>query len=333
MRYVKLLTFVLLLWSNSAMAATLAWNANTEVTVVGYRVYQCDITPCSPGSGNQSLLVSLGKVTTFDIGTPTVTKYYYVTAYDGANLESGGSNVASYTPSVSTGSGSAATPTTTTALANVKLTVVGTPALSAWGVEGTTTDLRDVMATINLDGKPYWTDHTPPYSFPATSGALTTTGKVGNGMHTVEFVFYLEGTTTEIGRANVTVQEGTSPITTSSGGTTLTSSGGTTPTTASDTTQTITPTVSLKVVGNPAAYSWGVEGSTTDVRDVMATIYLDGKEYWTDHTPAYSFPATTSLTTLTGTFGAGTHTVQFVYYLEGTTTEVGRASITVKEGP
>jgi hypothetical protein len=25
----------------------------------------------------------------------------------------------------------------------------------------------------------------------------------------VEFVFYLEGTTTEIGRANVTVQEGT----------------------------------------------------------------------------------------------------------------------------
>jgi hypothetical protein len=33
-------------------------------------------------------------------------------------------------------------------------------------------------------------------------------GQFGSGSHTVEFVFSLEGTTTEIGRANVTVQEG-----------------------------------------------------------------------------------------------------------------------------
>src|SRR4029079_14768721 len=115
--------------------------------------------------------------------------------------------------------GSTGGTTTTNPLANVTLTVLGTPAIGAWGVEGSTTDLRDVMALINFDGKPYWWDNTPPYSFPATSGAFTTTSKFGNGLHTVEFIFYLQGTTTEIGRPNVTVQEGASTTTTSSGGT------------------------------------------------------------------------------------------------------------------
>lgn len=317
MHYVKAFVVVMVLWSSSAMAATLSWNPNTEIDLVGYKIYQCGALPCSPGSHNEALIVTLGKVTSYDFGTPSATKYYYITAYDTANLESGGSNVVTYTPGgTSGGSTSGGGTTTTNPLANVKLTVVGTPALGKWGVEGSTTDMRDVMAKINFDGKPYWTDSTAPYSFPATSG-LTMTGTFGNGPHTVEFVFYLEGTSTEIGRANVTVTEGTTTTTTSSGGTTTT----------------VTPTVSLKVVGNPAAYSWGVEGSTTDARDVMATIYLDGKQYWTDHSPAYSFPATSSLNTITGSFGAGTHTVQFVFFLEGTTTEVGRASITVKEGP
>jgi hypothetical protein len=30
------------------------------------------------------------------------------------------------------------------------------------------------------------------------------------------------------------------------------------------------------VIGNPILATWGVEGSTTDLRDVMATVYLDG---------------------------------------------------------
>lgn len=310
MYHVKALVMVMVLWSSSAMAVTLSWNANTEIDLVGYKVYQCGSTPCTPTSGAAALIVTLGKVTSYNIGTPSVTKYYYITAYDTANLESGASNVVTYVPGTSSGTTSSGQTVTT---ANVKLTVMGTPALGSWGVEGSTTDLRDVMATIWVDGKPYWTDHDPAYSFPATSSSFTVANAtLGNGLHTVEFVFYLEGTTTEIGRANVTVQEGTS---------------------SSGTTQTVTPTVSLRVVGNPAAYSWGVEGSTTDLRDVMATIYLDGKVYWTDHAPAYCFPATTNLTCLSGSFGAGTHTVQLVFYLEGTTTEVGRASITVKEGP
>lgn len=317
MYYVKALIVVMVLWSSSAMAATLSWNQNTEIDLVGYKVYQCGTSPCTPTSGAAALIVTLGKVTSYDIGTPSATKYYYITAYDTANLESGSSNVVTYTPGTTSGTSSGSTTsggqTVTNSLANVTLTVLGTPALGSWGVEGTTTDLRDVMATIWVDGKQYWTDHDPAYSFPATTSSFTVANaKLGNGLHTVEFVFYLEGTTTEIGRANVTVMEGT---------------------TTSGTTQTVTPTVSLKVVGNPAAYSWGVEGSTTDLRDVMGTIYLDGKVYWTDHAPAYCFPATTSLTCVTGSVGAGTHTVMVVFYLEGTTTEVGRASITVKEGP
>jgi len=318
MQYVKAFVVVMALWSSSAMAATLSWNSNTEMDLVGYKVYQCGALPCSPGSMNEALIVTLGKVTSYDFGTPSATKYYYITAYDTANLQSGPSNVVTYTPGGTSGGTTSGGTTTTNALANVKLTVLGTPALGAWGVEGVTTDLRNVMATIYVDGKVYWTDHDPAYSFPATSTSYTiANAKLGNGLHTVEFVFYLEGTSTEIGRANVTVQEGPSTTTTSSGGTT----------------QTVTPTVSLKVVGNPAAYSWGVEGSTTDARDVMATIFLDGKKYWTDNAPAYSFPATNGLTTLTGSFGAGMHTVQFIFYLQGTTTEIGRASITVKEGP
>jgi hypothetical protein len=316
MNWVRAIAGIVVLWSGSAAAATLSWNANNEGDLVGYRLYQCNALPCTPGSGNQSLLVTLGKVTSYNVGTPSTTKYYYLTAIDTTNKESASSNVATFTPATSQSSGGSQT-TGTNALQNVKLTVIGVPAIGPWGVEGSTTDMRDVMAVINLDGKKYWTDSIPPYSFPATSAPWTTTSTYGNGLHTVEFVFYLEGTSAEIGRANVTVQEGTSTTTTSSGGTT----------------QTVTPTVSLKVVGNPATGPWGVEGSTTDMRDVMAVQFLDGKKYWTDSIAPYSFPATSAPWTTTSKFGAGPHTVEFVWYLEGTTTEVGRAKVNVVEGP
>ena len=52
-----------------------------------------------------------------------------------------------------------------------------------------------------------------PYGFPDDNGTTATTGLFGSGSHTVEFVFYLQGTTTEIGRASVTVEEGSSPPT------------------------------------------------------------------------------------------------------------------------
>jgi len=37
-----------------------------------------------------------------NIGTPAVTQYYFITAYDSANNESGASNLATFTPSGST---------------------------------------------------------------------------------------------------------------------------------------------------------------------------------------------------------------------------------------
>jgi hypothetical protein len=90
----------------------------------------------------------------------------------------------------------------------VNLTVVGNPATGPWGVVGSTTDLRDVMATVRLDGAVHHVEHKWPYGFPGDNGITATTGRFGTGSHTVEFIFCLEGTTTEIGRASVTVQEG-----------------------------------------------------------------------------------------------------------------------------
>jgi hypothetical protein len=70
-------------------------------------------------------------------------------------------------------------------------------------------------------------------------------------------------------------------------------------------------------------------GTTTDTRDVMAKIYLDGNLHHTENFAPYGFPTDTT----TSRFGAGTHTVQYIFYLKATSTEIGRASVTVQEGP
>ena len=67
------------------------------------------------------------------------------------------------------------------------------------------------MAHVRLDGAMHHVENITPYSFPGDNGTTVTTGLFGTGSHTVEFVFYLQGTTTEIGRASVTVQEGSPP--------------------------------------------------------------------------------------------------------------------------
>lgn len=304
MNCVRSIASVLLLWSSTAGAATLTWDANRESDLGGYRIYHCNTQTCTKSSA--SLLATTGKVTSFNVGTPSITQYYFITAYDLDNQESGMSNVVTYTPTGST------TPPPPPPPQTVNLTVVGNPATGPWGVEGTTSDLRNVMATIRLDGAVHHTEHTPPYGFPDDNGVTATTGRFGNGPHTVEFVFYLEGTTTEIGRASRTVQEGSSAP----------------PPLPPPPMQTVT----LTVVGNPATGPWGVAGSTTDLRDVMALVRLDGVEHHIEHTWPYGFPDDNGITATTGKFGRGPHTVEFVFYLEGTTTEIGRASVTVQEG-
>jgi hypothetical protein len=185
---------VLVLSSSTAWGATLTWNANSEQDMAGYHVYHCSLQPCTKSSGHASLLVTLGKTTSFNIGTPAVIQYYFTTAYDFSNLESGSSNLVTFLP--------AGSPVVT-------LTIVGNPATGPWGVQGFTTDRRDVMATVYLDGAVHHVEHTAPYGFPNDNNVTVTTGLFGIGSHTVQFVFHLEGTTTEIGRASVTVLEKT----------------------------------------------------------------------------------------------------------------------------
>ena len=98
MNWVRAIAGVLVLCASTAWAATLTWTANSEPDLAGYRVYQCSQQPCSQSSGNGSLLATLGTGTSFNIGTPAVTQYYFITAYDFGNNESGISNLATFTP-------------------------------------------------------------------------------------------------------------------------------------------------------------------------------------------------------------------------------------------
>jgi hypothetical protein len=203
MNWVRAIVGVLVLWSSAAWGATLTWKANSEPDLAGYRVYHCSQQPCTRASGKESLLVTLGKVTSFDIGTPAVIQYYIITAYDFANNESANSNLATFTPVGSP-------PPPPPSVGKVNLEVVGDPATGPWGVEGSITDPRNVVATVRLDGVVHHVEHDAPYGFPNDNGTTATTARFGTRSHLVEFVFYVEGTTTEIGRASVTVHEGTS---------------------------------------------------------------------------------------------------------------------------
>ncbi|MGQ0696191.1 MAG: hypothetical protein ACT4OL_11545 [Nitrospiraceae bacterium] len=93
-----IMAVVLTLWGSAAWGATLTWDANTEPDLAGYYVYQCSEKPCGKAYGTARLLVILGKVTSFNIGTPAVVQHYRITAYDFKNNESMMSNVATYDP-------------------------------------------------------------------------------------------------------------------------------------------------------------------------------------------------------------------------------------------
>ena len=102
MNWAQTITGVLVLSSTPAWGASLNWTANSESDLAGYHVYQCSRLPCTPVSGNASTLATLGTATSFNIGTPAVTQYYFITAIDFSNNESGPSSVVSYTPAAST---------------------------------------------------------------------------------------------------------------------------------------------------------------------------------------------------------------------------------------
>jgi uncharacterized membrane protein YuzA (DUF378 family) len=148
------------------------------------------------------------------------------------------------------------------------------------------------MAYVRLDGVLQGVENLTPYDLVSKL--------YGTGTHKVEFVFYLQNTTTEIGRASFTVKGGSPAPSNTSG------------------------TVSLTVVGNPATGPWGVTTTTTSTKDVMAYVRLDGVLQGVENLAPYDL--------VSKLYYTGSHVVEFVYYLQGTTTEIGRASITVKEG-
>jgi fibronectin type 3 domain-containing protein len=88
---------------------TLAWDANTEPDLAGYRVHY------GTASGSYTTSVDVHKVTTSSIGTLTAGQTYYfaVTAYDASGNESGYSNPVSY--AVPAANGAPTTPATPTA--------------------------------------------------------------------------------------------------------------------------------------------------------------------------------------------------------------------------
>ncbi|ALA57100.1 hypothetical protein [Nitrospira moscoviensis] len=96
--WMKVAALAVLVGPGTVWGATLQWDANREMDLAGYRVYRCSQQPCGRAYGTASVLATLGNVTSFDIGTPSTTQYYVITAFDTANNESSESNVASYVP-------------------------------------------------------------------------------------------------------------------------------------------------------------------------------------------------------------------------------------------
>ena len=144
MSWVKAIATVLVLWSSTAWGATLTWNASSGPDLAGYRVYTCSQLPCSQSADTATLLMTLGTTTTFNIGTPAVIQYYVVTAYNSANVESGPSNVATYTPA-----GTSTPPSTVT------LTVLGSPTSGQpWTVQAYP---ANVAGTVSVE---YWINNT-----------------------------------------------------------------------------------------------------------------------------------------------------------------------------
>ena len=113
MKWSRVIAGILVIWATAATAwgYTLTWTANTESDLAGYRIYSCSVLNCTRASGNAALLATLGRVTSFNFGTPATTQYYFVTAYDFSNYESVASALVTYTPASSVPSAIGVSPT------------------------------------------------------------------------------------------------------------------------------------------------------------------------------------------------------------------------------
>ena len=170
MKWLHAVAAILILSSTPVWGASLTWDANTAADLAGYRIYQCSQLPCSKSYGTATLLATLGKSTSFNVGTPSVIQHYVVTAYDFAQNESAPSNVLTYYPP-------SASPSPAMA---VSLGVAGAPNLP---FHGTTTRVTVGMAGTKPTKVELSRDGYPPFAvwpsgtfFPMSADGQSLTG-------------------------------------------------------------------------------------------------------------------------------------------------------------
>ena len=211
--------FLTIAWPSLGLAATLTWNANTETDLAGYRVYQCTQQPCGRASGTANLLATLGKVTTFDIGTPAVVQFYVVTAYDFSNNESSDSVVAIYTPATPTPIPTptpmptpAPTPTPPSS-ASLTLNVLGLPNLGQpWTVEAIINASVPFSVEVLINGAIDHTEQRSPFcAFGESNGSCTRVQRPA-GTYTIEFRVLNNGT--ELARQARSITAAAPPVAT-----------------------------------------------------------------------------------------------------------------------
>ena len=190
---------MLLFWSSPLWSATLTWNADSSADLAGYHVYHCSQLPCAKSAGTATLLATLGKVTSFNVGTPVVTQYYAITAYDLVNNESGLSSVVTYLPA-------GTSPPPPAPAGTVNLFVLGSPSLGyPWAIEAATNAAGTVSVQFWINGVWDHTEDTKPYcAFGDASGICTRVQKP-SGQYTVEARVLSNGT--EVARQATVVTE------------------------------------------------------------------------------------------------------------------------------
>ena len=117
--------------------ATLAWDANTEPNLAGYKVYY------GTASHNYGWVLNVGKVTTCTVTglTDGLTYYFAATAYNTSNLESAPSGEVSYN-------------TTTASQSRIFWRNNSTGENAVWFLDGLTVTGTAFFPTVN---DPYWT--------------------------------------------------------------------------------------------------------------------------------------------------------------------------------
>lgn len=248
MGWVKTITMVLVLWSSTAWGATLTWNASIGPGVTGYRVYNCSQSPCSQSDGTATVLATLGTVTSFNIGTPAIVQYYFVTAYNSANIESSPTNVVTYSPASTSSSTPASAPPP-----SVTLTVLGSPTTGQpWTVQAYP---ANVTGTVTVE---FWinnalnrTELNAPYCpFDATdNGTQCLTAVRPFGTYTIEARVRSNGI--EVARQAITVQASVTAPATSA------------------------PSVALTVLGSPpTGQPWNVQAYPANTMGTISVQFL-----------------------------------------------------------